>query len=175
MIPFLDESLNLMGKLTENIREKLTSHQYCNTVRPQIDIPMAHFIKEVNNIFRKSGNIMHAFTEIGIDLAEIMQSSLISTENLKTVDEPFPRSTTPLIVEKNTRTVYLEILGWATAILASAWSEWIFTSKSNPNSKYQTDPAYQTDKSRQAACVNVRLALPYIKNSIIDAIYRQER
>jgi hypothetical protein len=55
------------------------------------------------------------------------------------------------------------------AILASAWTEWVFTSKSNEDSKYQTDPAYKNNKTRQAAVVNVKLALPYVHCSIADA------
>jgi hypothetical protein len=100
----------------------------------------------------------------------MIQSSLRSRENLRTADEESSRSTTPVAVDRNTHQISPEILGWSIAILASAWTEWVFTSKSNEYSKYQTDPAYKNDKERQAAVVNVKLALPYVHCSITDAI-----
>jgi hypothetical protein len=54
--------------------------------------------------------------------------------------------------------------------LSSGWTEWVFTSKSNKGSRYQNDPEYKNDKSRQTTAINVSLALPYIHNSITDTI-----
>jgi hypothetical protein len=142
-------------------------------------------VKKVNDRFGNNGDILEAIAkkatdlatqikdkliDTGADLAETNESPLTFTEPLKPIDEQFPKSTTPLIVDKNKLIINPEILGWSIAILASVWCEWVFTSKANPNSKYQTDPAYESDMSRRAARVNVGLALPYIKNSIIDAI-----
>jgi hypothetical protein len=150
-----------------------------------VDISISYFVREVNNRMGKSCDILEAIAknatdlapkikdsliEVGVDLAEMIQSSLTSCENLETADEQFPRSTTPLVVDRTSFQISPEILGWSIAILASAWSEWVFTSKSNPNSIYQMDPAYKSDTARQAARINVRLAFPYIKNSITDAI-----
>ncbi|HYZ58816.1 MAG TPA: hypothetical protein VE544_04090, partial [Nitrososphaeraceae archaeon] len=84
--------------------------------------------------------------------------------------ENHARSTTPLAVDRKQHIVSPEILGWSIAILASAWSQWVFTSKSNEQSAYQVDPAYKDNKSRLAARTNVQLALPYVRCSILDAI-----
>jgi len=106
----------------------------------------------------------------GLELAESMQSILMTKENLKTAAEESPRSTTPVGVDTSARIICPEILGWAIALLAAAWTEWVFTSKSNPVSKYQTDIAYTNDISRQAAAMNVKLVVPYIRCSIMDAL-----
>ncbi len=42
--------------------------------------------------------------------------------------------------------------------------------RSNPSSKYQTDPEYTNDRPRQAAATNVQLVVPYIRCSIVDAL-----
>ena len=65
-----------------------------------------------------------------------------------------------------------EILGWAIAILSAAWTEWVFTAKSNSGSKYQTDAEYINNRPRQAAAENVRLLVPYIRCSIMDTLDR---
>jgi len=76
----------------------------------------------------------------------LIQLSLLSKESLRPVDDRFPKSTTPLIGDRNRREIYPELLGWSIAILASAWTEWIFTSKSNEGSRYQNDPEYKNNK-----------------------------
>lgn len=96
----------------------------------------------------------------------------MTKEDLKTADEAFPRSTTPVGVDRNARIICPEILAWAIAILAAAWTEWVFTAKSNPSSRYQTDPEYTNERPRQAAATNVKLVVPYIRCSIIDALCR---
>jgi hypothetical protein len=149
------------------------------------EISIALYVKEVNDRFGKNGDILEsivknandlapkirdALIEVEVNLAEMIQSALMSRENLRKVDEESSRSTTPVAVDRNTHQISPEILGWSIAILASAWTEWVFASKSNEYSKYQTDPAYKNDKDRQAADVNVKLALPYVNCSIMDAI-----
>jgi hypothetical protein len=148
-------------------------------------IPIATYVKRVNDSFGKDGNIVHslatnspelasrivqALFETGIDLAEFIQDSLMSKERLSKADSNHARSTTPLSVDREVPLVSPEILGWSIAILASAWSQWVFTSRSNEQSAYQTDPVFKEDASRLAARTNVRLALPYIRCSILDAI-----
>ena len=56
----------------------------------------------------------------------------------------------------------LEILMWAIGMLAS-WAMWCFTSGSN-------NPTDQNDPEHPEASKNVRIAMPYIRLSIIDAM-----
>jgi hypothetical protein len=148
-------------------------------------ISIAHYVKEVNDRFGKNGGILEAIVnnandlapkvidalfQVGVDLAEMIQLSLMSRENLRTVYEESSLSTPPVAVDRNIHQICPEVLGWSIAILASAWTQWVFTSKSNEYSKYQTDPAFKNDKDRQAAIVNVKLALPYVHLSIKDAM-----
>jgi hypothetical protein len=99
----------------------------------------------------------------------MIQLSLMSKENLKSADEKVPKSTTPVMVERSSKQISPEILGWSIAILASAWTEWVFASKTY-NPKYQNDPEYADKADRQAAVQNVKLALPYVYCSIIDSM-----
>jgi hypothetical protein len=55
-----------------------------------------------------------------------------------------------LLVGRNTPIVCPQISGWVIATLAAACIEWVFTSKSNLDSKYQTDPEYINDRARKA-------------------------
>jgi hypothetical protein len=96
----------------------------------------------------------------------------MTKQNLNTADEQYSRSTTPVGVDRNAPIVCPEILGWAIAILAAAWTEWVFTSKSNLDSKYQTDPEYINDSAKRASAANVRLVVPYIRCSIMDTLAR---
>jgi hypothetical protein len=133
-------------------------------------ISIAYYVKEVNDKYGKNQDISGALFETGLDLAESIQSALITKENLKTAYEESPRSTTPVGVDTNAQIICPEILGWAIAILAAAWTEWVFTSKSNPGSKYQTDVEYINNRPRQAAAANVKLVVPYIRCSIEDTL-----
>ena len=135
-------------------------------------ISIAYYVKAVNDRYGKNQDISHSLYETGLELAESMQSILMTKENLKTTVEASPRSTTPVAVDRNSRMISPEILGLAIAILSTAWTEWVFTAKSNPSSKYQTDPEYTNDRPRQAAATNVKLLVPYIRCSIIDALGR---
>jgi hypothetical protein len=135
-------------------------------------ISIAYYVKAVNDKYGKNQNISHSLYETGLELAELMQSILMTKENLKTAAEESPRSTTLVGVDRNAGIICPEILAWAIAILAAAWTEWVFTAKSNPSSKYQTDPEYTNDKPRQAAATNAKLVVPYIRSSIMDALGR---
>jgi hypothetical protein len=138
----------------------------------QDQISIAYFVKEVNDLFGKNGNILQkALFEVGIELAEIIQASLDSRNKLRRVNNESPRSTPPVAVDRDIPMISPELLGWSIAILASAWRELVFASKSEENSKYQTDPNYKNYPDRQAAIVNVKLAVPYVQCTIIDAIY----
>jgi len=127
-------------------------------------------VKAVNERYGKNQDISRSLYETGLELAESMQSILMTKEDLKTADEASPRSTTPVAVDRNSRMISPEILGWAIAILSTAWTEWVFSAKSNPSSEYQTDSEYTNDRHRQAATTNAKLVVPYIRCSIIDAL-----
>jgi hypothetical protein len=134
-------------------------------------ISIAYYVKAVNDRFGKNHDISAALSETGVDLAESIQSALMTKESLKTATES-PRSTTPVGVDRNARIICPEILAWAIAILAAAWTEWVFTSKSNPGSKYQTDAEYINNRPRQPSAKNVRLVAPYIRCSLMDTLDR---
>ena len=95
---------------------------------------------------------------VSLGLAEEIKNILRTKEKLKPKDNQIPTlETYP--------TGSTEIWMWAIAILSSAWIQWCFTAKTN-NSEYQNDPAHHE------ASENVKLALPYVKTSISDAILR---
>ena len=85
------------------------------------------------------------------DIATEIKASLMSEEDLATKDGLAP------ILECNSTECYM----WAIAILSSAWTQWVLRSKST--SEYQNDPAHPE------ASKNVKISLPYVKNSINDA------
>jgi hypothetical protein len=140
-----------------------------NIIMSESKISMAQLIKDVNETFGSTNDIYQAIFQTSITLAETINLSLRSKESLILADDNNPSSVTPIGIDKDAHIICPEILSWSMAVLASAWTEWVFTSKtSNPN--YQNDPIYSNDPARQAAIVNVRLLLPYIRNSILDAI-----
>ena len=93
----------------------------------------------------------------------------MTKESLKTAVES-PRSTTLVGVDRNAGIIRNSSVVYCDT--SSAWTEWVFTSKSNPSSEYQTDPEYTNDRPRQAATTNAKLVVPYIRCSIIDALGR---
>jgi hypothetical protein len=93
--------------------------------------------------------ILSCIPEITVEI----KSALMSQENLAKKNDQIP------ILECNSAECYM----WTIAILASAWTEWVFAAKTN-NPKYQDDPEHLE------ASVNVKLALPYIMRSIDDAL-----
>jgi hypothetical protein len=134
-------------------------------------ISIARYLKKVNDNFGQSGDIRKAITEYGIDLAEEIHKSLKSKEDLKLADNNDPKSTTPVAFDRSKKKVSPEILGWSIAILSVAWAEWVFTSRSN-NPAYQSDPRVV---DRQAASANVKIALPYVYNSITDTLSKAQQ
>ncbi|MGA9151899.1 MAG: hypothetical protein WBZ36_15075 [Candidatus Nitrosopolaris sp.] len=76
-------------------------------------ISIAYYVKVVNDRYRKYQDISHSLFETGLELAESMQSILMTKEDLKTADEAFSRSTTPVAVDRNLRMISPEILRWA--------------------------------------------------------------
>jgi len=74
--------------------------------------------------------IKAALIETGIDLTEVIRSSLMTKEILKPADEQYSRSATPVGVPRNAPIVCAVNLGWAIANLAAAWT------KLNLDSKY---------------------------------------
>lgn len=83
-----------------------------------------------NDRYGRNHDISHSLFETGLELAESMQSILMTKEDLKTAVEASPRSTTPVAVDRNSRMISPDIVGRAIAILSTAWTEWIFTAKS---------------------------------------------
>lgn len=70
-------------------------------LKSQDKISIAHFVKEVGDRFGKNGNILQkALFEVGVDLAEIIQASLNSKEQLRLANSESPRSTTPIAVDR---------------------------------------------------------------------------
>lgn len=93
---------------------------------------------------------------VSLQLADEIKNILKTKEQLDIKDGQFP------ILETNpTRSA--EIWMWAISILSSAWTEWCFTAKTN-------NPKYQNDPNHPEAAKNVKIALPYIITSIIDAL-----
>jgi hypothetical protein len=138
------------------------------------EIPLAQFIKKVNESFGTTGQINQAIFQASFDLAEKIQSSLRSIETLKLADKQNSNSTTPVGVDKEAYQICPEILAWSISLLSTAWTQWVFASKvTNPN--YQTDPEYRNDPCRQAAIVNVKIVVPYIRNSVLDAMDQGNR
>lgn len=90
------------------------------------------------------------------DIASEIKASLMLQEDLAAKDGITP------ILECNNTECYM----WAIAILSSAWTQWVFNSKSLS--------AYQADPTHPEASKNVKIALPYIKTSLIDTIYAGE-
>ena len=148
-------------------------------------ISVAEYIKRVNVSFGENSDIIHAMAnnapelaskivealfEMGVDLSESIQISLMSKEKLSKANNNDIKSTDPLMVNRDKQVISPEILGWSIVILATAWTQWLFTSKSNDQSMYQTDPKFDGDKGRQAPRINVKLALPYIRCSILDIL-----
>ena len=93
---------------------------------------------------------------VSLQLAEEIKNILNGKEKLRAKNDQFP------ILETSTAHS-AEILMWAISLLSAAWTVWCFTAKTN-NPKYQNDPLHPE------ASENTRIALPYIRPSIIDAI-----
>ncbi|MGB8935611.1 MAG: hypothetical protein WCC17_10960 [Candidatus Nitrosopolaris sp.] len=82
-------------------------------------ISIAYYVKAANDRFGKYPDISAALSETGVDLAETIQSALMTKESLKTADES-PRSSTLVGVDRNAGIICPEILAWSITILAAA-------------------------------------------------------
>ena len=100
---------------------------------------------------------------LSLDLAKEIKNILREKETLMIKDNEFPL----LEVSTSKKAGSTEILMWAIAMLSSAWTEWCFTAKTN-------DQKYQTDEIHPEASGNVKIARPYIRPSMIDAISKGE-
>jgi hypothetical protein len=84
----------------------------------QNKISVATYVKRVNDRFGENGNIVHAIAtnatnltslitnalfDVGVDLAESIQNSLVSKETLSRADNKHPKSTTPVAVDREMR------------------------------------------------------------------------
>ena len=121
------------------------------------------FIALQGNSDALAKEVLEAIKPHAYELAGNIRFSIESKENLQVVENQTP----PLIVtpptNKGPGVISAEILMWSIAILASAWTNWIFTAKS-------FNPINQDDKDKKEAAININLARPYVMNSIRDAM-----
>jgi hypothetical protein len=82
--------------------------------------------------------------------ADELETALRCKENLQTINGEVP------LLESYTT----ECVMWAAAILASSWTDWIFMSKTRNLEYYH----------HQESGANARIASPYVRYSIIDAM-----
>jgi hypothetical protein len=95
------------------------------------EISIGALLQKFNDDVGSYQDILDAIYLNAKTLAEDIQRSLQSKESLKLADEKFPRSSTPLVADPTTKKYSKEIIAWSVAILISAWTEWVFSSKSN--------------------------------------------
>jgi hypothetical protein len=134
------------------------------------EISIGALLKKFNDDIGSYPDILDAIYLNAKTLAENIQQSLQSKEPLEVADKEFQQSTTPLVADPLTGQYSKEIIAWSVAILTSSWTEWVFSSKSNDDAFYQTDPVHSKQHDRQAAKINVKIALPYVRNSILDGL-----
>jgi hypothetical protein len=119
------------------------------------EIDIASYLTRIES----SGDPVNNILAVSLDLAEELKIVVGKEERLKIKNNEIPILEVSPILKKGCT----EILMWAIGILASAWAMWCFTSKSN-------NPTYQNDPKHSEASENVRIAMPYIRSSIIDAM-----
>jgi hypothetical protein len=137
--------------------------RFIDELDKEFDSKKDMFIALQGNTDKLAKEVLDAIRPHAYELAGNIKSSIESRENLQTVDDQPPH----LIVKPPTGnkpgTISAEILTWSIAILASAWTQWIFTAKSH-------NPINQEDKDKKEAAINIKLALPYVMNSIQDSM-----
>jgi hypothetical protein len=133
-------------------------------------IPIAALLENLETDIQKFPDVLDALYKNAKPLCERIQSILNQIENLSKADVEDQHSTVPIGVDPNTMQYSKEIATWAIAILSSAWALWVFTSKSQEASYYQTDSSENEGPDRIASRVNVKIILPYIRHSIIDTL-----
>ena len=114
-------------------------------------LSIADIIKNFNEDVGKCPDILDALYKNCMPLSEHIRSIMQSKEELKVAYDHLPDSTTILLADNKTKNYSKELLVWSIAILAASWAEWIFASKSNDDSIYQTDSTYQGNVERIAA------------------------
>jgi hypothetical protein len=117
------------------------------------EINIARYLERFQKVLGETGIPTLAMLTCVSDTAVEIKLSLMSQETLAINKE----GQTP-ILECNSTECYM----WALSILISAWTQWVFTAKVK-------NPVYQNDVQHPEAAQNV-IALPYIKQSINDAI-----
>jgi hypothetical protein len=117
------------------------------------EITITQHLEKFEKVLGETRTPMLALMATISDIAVEIKASLMSQEDLATKDGIAP------ILECNSTECYM----WAIAILSSAWTQWVFRSKS-------TYSGYQNDPTHPEASKNVKITLPYVKNSINDAI-----
>src|SRR5690606_3117966 len=131
-----------------------------------LEIDIAKYVAELDSTPNPTwSDYYNKLHQLSVKLSGEIRTALLQKEALKSVEEPATHNRLYPILENNEP----EIIFWAASIITSAWTKWVFTAKTN-NPNYQNDPAYVSNPYRQAAIVNVKLALPYVKTSIGDAI-----
>jgi hypothetical protein len=95
------------------------------------EIAIGAILQKFNDDVGLYPDILEAIYLNAMTLAEEIQESLQSEESLKRADQKFQQSTTPLVADPTTKIYSKEIIAWSVAILTSAWTEWVFSSKSN--------------------------------------------
>lgn len=115
------------------------------------EITISTHLEKFEKVLGETQIPMLAIMAVVHDIALEIKNSLMTKEELATKDGFVP------ILECNSAECYM----WAVAILSSAWTQWVFSSKSRS--------AYQDDTTRSEASKNVKIALPYVENSIHDA------
>jgi hypothetical protein len=93
---------------------------------------------------------------VSLHLADEIKNILNRKEKLRSKNDQFH-------ILETSPTHSAEIWMWVISLLSAAWTEWSFTARTN-------NPKYQNDPSHPKALENVRIALPYIRPSIIDAL-----
>jgi hypothetical protein len=121
------------------------------------------FIALQGNADMLAKEILEAFKPYAYELAGNIKLSIESKENLQTVDNQPPHLIVKPPTDREPGVISPEILTWSIAILASAWTQWIFTAK-------LFNPVNQEDKDKKEAAINIKLAQPYVLNSIKDAM-----
>jgi hypothetical protein len=117
------------------------------------EINITRHLERFQKVLGETGIPTLALLTCVSDIAVEIKRSLISQETLAINKE----GQTP-ILECNSTECYM----WA-LLLTSAWTQWVFTAKVK-------NPVYQNDVQHPEAAQNVKIALPYIKQSINDAI-----
>jgi len=115
----------------------------------QTGINIADYLARLEDLI--SENRFHEIMALAKELASELKRETSRKETLVTVNGQVP------LLENYS----LECQMWALSIIASAWSQWIFTAKSN-------DPVYGRQKKEAAS--NARIVSPYVRKTVMLAM-----